>query len=657
MAFSINSNIASLKAQLQLSRASDRLSRNFERLSSGLRINRGSDDAAGLAISSTLRADARVFAQGMRNISDGVSLMGVAEGALREQTNILMRLKELATQSTNGSYSITQRQALGIEATQLTHEYNRINHSTKFNGIGIINLDIGIMHLQAGYSQLGLEIGLETGRTIGSGTFSGAVSVTAGGELGYAIELADVNADGILDMVTSGKTTDIGVSGNPEFSVALGNGNGTFKARVSYQLSATSGTQETASELLLADMNNDGKLDVITAGRIGNNRGVVMISLGNGDAQGTFAAPVSTVIYTTFGETKDIAIGDLNNDGFKDVVFAGELPNGVAQLRILSGNGSGALSLSTATYNLGSTVTSNVEKVFLRDSNQDGSLDIITSGINDSGSHESNTLFGAGNGTFSGRISSSIASNNSSVADLADLNQDGYLDLVTGSGSGIFVQLGQAGGTFRSAVSYQVGDLSGISALRLADINGDGRHDLIFAGGAGGNDSTLSVALGNGNGSFAAASTYYQSSQTLSAIDIALGDLNGDGAVDMATTAIQGGQIYSLAATAQSTDLQYLNLASRDEALQALDQIDTALSRISRELGSIGAFQSRLLAAMNNLGATRDNYIQAGSRITDADIGQESADLLREQILQQTASAVLAQANLIPDLALLLLKG
>ena len=107
-----------------LGKSLDVTARVTERLATGQRINRASDDAAGLAISSSLRADARIFNQALRNLNDGVSFLAIAEGGLRELSAITVRLQELATQSSNGVYTTAQRSALDSEAQALANEYN-----------------------------------------------------------------------------------------------------------------------------------------------------------------------------------------------------------------------------------------------------------------------------------------------------------------------------------------------------------------------------------------------------------------------------------------------------------------------------------------------------------------------------------------------------
>jgi flagellin-like hook-associated protein FlgL len=131
-------NILSQTVQRNLGRATLDLSTTSERLASGQRINKASDDAAGLAIAASLNVNARIFTQGVRNLNDGLSAVNIAEGAMGELGGIIVRIEELATQSISETYSDTQRQALQKEATALTAEWNRIVESTSFNGQNLL---------------------------------------------------------------------------------------------------------------------------------------------------------------------------------------------------------------------------------------------------------------------------------------------------------------------------------------------------------------------------------------------------------------------------------------------------------------------------------------------------------------------------------------
>ena len=139
MGLRVNTNVASINAQRNLLNTTNRLGRSLERLSSGLRITRASDDAAGLAISEKFRAQIRSLGQAQRNANDGISLLQVAEAALNETSGILIRMRELAIQSANGTLGSSERQALNDEFQDLRNEIDRIANTTEFNGIQVLN--------------------------------------------------------------------------------------------------------------------------------------------------------------------------------------------------------------------------------------------------------------------------------------------------------------------------------------------------------------------------------------------------------------------------------------------------------------------------------------------------------------------------------------
>ncbi|RMD02224.1 flagellin FliC [Aquitalea palustris] len=139
MALTVNTNIASLTAQNNLSNSSTALNLSLQRLSSGLRVNSAKDDAAGLAISQTLTSAIRGNNQAIRNANDGTSVGQTAEGALGQIGNNLQRIREIATQSANGSVSDTNRSQLQKEVDQLTQEISRIVQTTQFNGTKLLS--------------------------------------------------------------------------------------------------------------------------------------------------------------------------------------------------------------------------------------------------------------------------------------------------------------------------------------------------------------------------------------------------------------------------------------------------------------------------------------------------------------------------------------
>jgi flagellin len=157
----IFNNIASLNAQRILGTNNDRLATSVERISSGIRINRGADDAAGLAISEALRSDIRGLRQAVRNANDGISLINVAEGALNEQSSILIRLRELASQAATGTVGSTERATIQLEFSSLRNEIDRIAATTQFNGQGLV--DGSLSSGTASSSQVLIQVGIDSG--------------------------------------------------------------------------------------------------------------------------------------------------------------------------------------------------------------------------------------------------------------------------------------------------------------------------------------------------------------------------------------------------------------------------------------------------------------------------------------------------------------
>ena len=151
MGLGIKRNVASLQVQRQVGLTTERLNTSFQRLSSGLRINRSTDDAAGLAIAESLRGDTRVAAVSIRNATDGMSIIAITDGAVGQITMVLSRLIELSEQSANGAYSNTQRSALQNEFSALMSEIERVAHTTTFNG----------QQLLSGGNEMAFQVGFD----------------------------------------------------------------------------------------------------------------------------------------------------------------------------------------------------------------------------------------------------------------------------------------------------------------------------------------------------------------------------------------------------------------------------------------------------------------------------------------------------------------
>jgi flagellin len=219
MALVVNSNIASLNSQRQLASSTDSLSTNFERLSSGKRINSASDDAAGLQISSRLTAQINGLNQASRNSNDGISVAQTAEGALDEYTNTLQRMRTLSVQSANGSNSSADRTALDSEFSELELELTRISDDTSFAGQNLLN---------GSYTGKNFQVGADAGQTItlsiGQDFDAACTLSTVGISTAAAASAAITKLDTALATVTSTRA-DLGAKQNRFSSIVRSNDN------------------------------------------------------------------------------------------------------------------------------------------------------------------------------------------------------------------------------------------------------------------------------------------------------------------------------------------------------------------------------------------------------------------------------------------------
>ena len=345
-----------------------------------------------------------------------------------------------------------------------------------------------------------LAAGAAQGQTLAS--FAAVSTYSAGpGSFTYSVAVADVNGDGRPDLVAANANTSA-------VGVLLGQAGGGFAAVATYP------TGSAPQSVAVADMNGDGRLDIITANR-GDNTASVLLGLGGGRFAAASAYP--TGINTG---SCSVAVADMNGDGRPDIVTANYYSNNVSVLLGLAAGGFGAASA----YPTGG---GNTQSVAVADMNGDGRPDIVTA--NNAGNTAS-VLLGLAGGGFAppGAYSTGSGTSPYSVA-VADVNGDGRPDIITSKYYSASVLLGRAGGGFATASNYASGS-NAANAVAVADVNGDGRPDIITANGA----STASVLLGQAGGGFGAASTYSTGAGSTPA-GVAVADVNGDGRPDIVT--------------------------------------------------------------------------------------------------------------------------
>jgi hypothetical protein len=316
----------------------------------------------------------------------------------------------------------------------------------------------------------------------------------------WGVTVGDFNDDGNLDLAVAN-------SGGSTVSILLGIGDGTFHPPLDYS------TGSAPVNVATGDFNGDGKLDLAVAN---DNSNDVSVLLGNGD--GTFQAHIE---YSTGSTPRTPVTGDFNGDGTLDLAVANYGDNTVS---VLLGNGDGTFR-SQVTYPVGPQPGWLVTGDF----NNDGRLDLATANFDNFSGRTVSVLLGNGDGTFQSSKDYATGTGPASIT-TADFSGDGELDLATGDSSGVLsVLLGDGDGTFQPPANYDAG--TGANGAASADFNGDGKLDLAVSSAGNLQDFTVSILLGNGNGTFQAQTFYPTSSGPR---QIAVGDFNGDGRLDLA---------------------------------------------------------------------------------------------------------------------------
>jgi len=495
MGLFINTNASALNAQRQLNSTTNSLGRSFERLSSGLRINGASDDAAGLSITTRFSAQIRGLNQAVRNSNDGISLAQTAEGALNETTNILQRIRELAVQSANDTNNSNDRASLNAEVDQLKAELNRIAETTNFNGNKVLDGD---------FLAKDIQVGANVGETL-SVSIAGAGTKDLARQARYTAEsfVSDDAFTGTSVTITGAGTTGVAVRGT-----------------------------------VTAD---DG------VSTVGNDYSAI-----------AKAAAINSVTDST---------------GVTAIVGAAEAT---------------AIDASTAiTLNTSAHLTVNGEKI--------SGFDVAANDAD-------------------GALRDAINAVSDETGVTASLNSSGALKLTATDGRNI-------------AVSF--------STAAVSDALGFDQ----FATGT--NAATITTTAGTVTSFVATAKLTLQSNTKF--------EISGGSQAFMGFT---NGGLYGVN-TANSVDS--VDISDRAGAVQALDTIDLALENVSSERAKLGALQNRLESTINNLSTTSENLTASRSRILDADFASETAQLSRNQIIQQAGVSILAQANQQPQVALALL--
>ncbi|MFZ6872714.1 flagellin [Undibacterium sp. Di27W] len=606
MASFINTNIASLNAQRNLTTSQSSLNTSLQRLSSGLRINSAKDDAAGLAISERLTSQIGGLNQAVRNANDGISLAQTAEGDLTQIGSNLQRIRDLAVQAANGSNSASDRAALNNEASQLISEINRVASSSNFNGVNLLDGSFTAQTFQVGANatsndQISISsIASAKSSSLGVGASSSYSTSVSGGVNGVG---GFQSGDLVINGFNIGATTSDGVSYADSKgsaiakAAAINAANGTTGVTATAQATTTSGTAATGFATAIASgdvLINGVDIGALAAAGSAAERGAQVTAAIN-------AKSSQTGVTASFDSTTG-AVALNAADGRNITVSKTDASSGLAAT--VTGLGSATTGAATAIGTAAATTT--------------------TAGTVKLSSSSSAGIVLANGGAGVATTGATITGTNSNIA-AGDIQINGVdIGAITGGATATL-----QGDAIRDAINQKTRQ-TGVTAANVAGV-----ITLTSSQNAGYTFTTKGTATAANSGFTVGTTT-----------------VAGAGATAAGLTA------GATAATATvGAGLSSLDLTTASGATSALTTIDAALASVNSSRASLGAYQNRFSSAVNSLNTTSENLTASRSRIRDADFAQETAQLTRGQVLQQAGTAILAQANALPQGVLALLRG
>lgn len=636
MAVTLGLNLSAVRLTRELASSAKSLSKTFERLSSGLRINGAADDAAGLAVSEGLGAKARIFTRASLNVSDGISALQIVDGSSEQIGGMLQRMSELAQQAANASLSDSQRSSLNSEYQELSKEIRRIAQSTQFNNI---NLGAG-------------EIRRENSRvrrtsSSGSGIDALSIAISADGKFvtyhDYgAGEVRQLNTDsgqirsiatvafGISTILSdeSGQTVVFNSSENLTGQNSAGVAQLYKWDRNSGQLSQVTNSQASTFILGLA-LSADGSTIAVTGNTDYQDGGTVWSGASTALNYNTYT------INATTGKVRGIVEAAAAPMAYLSLSANGKYLSYLGQYNPFGTNADGNAEIFVANLN---TTTPTIRQV-----TQSTGAETPTTVVSNAGEiywSSNYNLAGANTGLYNQLYRYKYSSNS-------------VEQLTSNSTSGIILSLNLAsdGGSLSMVASSTVfGDNANTLNVIRYDTQSRVAESLLATPGF---DTVSAYSLSSDGNTIVATGIFDTSVSDLYTYDVSRNSLSssietGSGERGLITTNLR-------ALNGVLKGLGSFSLTSQTSARGALDNTLDNIARLSSYRSELGAGMARLDSASRLLSQTTDQYKAAQSRIRDIDVAQEAAEALKLQIRQQTSVALLGQARLQPQIALQLL--
>lgn len=631
MALTVNTNVASLNAQRNLSASSSNLQTSLERLSSGSRINSAKDDAAGLQIANRLTSQINGLGVAVRNANDGISLAQTAEGALQESTNILQRMRDLSLQSANGGLGDSERKALNDEVVQLKNELDRISTTTKFGSKDLFDGSLA-ENIQVGArANESISVKIDSFRTAELGTRASrdatAARLTAG------------------DQVSS---LSLGATEQP--------------ARVTGVIPA-----ELDFSGVGASITGDGAVTASTPVTLSPGFNAFNINAGPG-----ITFPRSISIANAIYSDPDVLVGAINTAldnasitslratqqaGFISLSEVDEGGGFTGQNLALSGTGAnrifGGAVVAAGSSNAVAGPAPATLGVSLGADTLNISLDQDYSDIS--------TLVGAlqgaidGDAALNGRISVSESAGRLQLTQTGDLL--GEVLTVSGTGADRLFGAGRAEtqGVVGDSGAFGI-SLSGASAETVTVDRNNYTTVESLADNINQKIAENDTLRGKVRASVDAGRLQFIAGAKGGSSQITLIDEGGLAALGFSITDPSALTASGEAMGAKpSASVEKIDITSVEGAQAAIATIDAALQEVDVTRASLGAIQNRFESTISNLSNVSENAAAARGRIEDTDFASETAALTKNQILQQAGTSILAQANQLPQAVLSLL--
>ncbi len=597
----IQHNIPSMNAYRNYNNNAGALNRNLEKLSSGYRINRAGDDAAGLAISEKMRAQITGLDAATKNVKDGISLVKTAEGAMQEVHDMLGRMKYLATQSSNGTYQDdVDRENIQKEVNSLLDEINRIADSANFNGQKLLNGELDSAHQISEFAGLP-----NVGNALGTDTRLHADKTEATVGTSFTVDFGNVKVG------KRANSTDDAAS----MSLSLGNG-------IGVTITASGTATWTKEDADLAKLVNDALAKVTSGTSYSSNGLSVSVTGMTYNTQGTNGA-TGWHAGTSASAGKEITISQTGNR----LTFKQTNPPKSSTTE-LEGDATVSLGAGSGAFTVGTNMTYNNKTVDVTNSKAGKAEELASTHLKltkemmkvGSGIKIGNNLY-----TF---VEKDATGDEIEIGDLLKQNKDGKIkddEFVTKVTERLSAKAA-TNSTWAVSTSVNNGAVTKPGEIMLTEKQGQTDFDFKTINGV--KDSLGTAVSGKG-------------------LNLQIGDTSD--AYNKMKVGVKDMH-------AKSLGIAGLDVSTADAANASIDKIKKAIDTVSSTRGDLGAIQNRLEHTGNNLSVMKENIQDAEATIRDTDVADEMMSYTKNNILLQSAQAMLAQANQLPQGVLQLLQ-